>query len=75
VTDEINIALSADSALVLLALLARVNEDELITFADQAEQRVLWDLEAALESSVPTVVAGDYATQLRLARDNVRDAE
>ncbi len=74
-TERIDLALSADSALVLFALLARVNDDQAIDFADQAEQRVLWDLEAALESSVAAVLAGDYDARLRLARDRVRDDE
>ncbi len=40
--------------------------------ADQAEQRVLWDLEAALESRLEAVVAADYSDHLHAARALVR---
>jgi hypothetical protein len=74
-SGEVEISLSPDVALVLLALVARLNEGDLVEFEDQAEQRVLWDLEAVLETSVAATVASDYATRLRQARDRVRDVD
>ncbi len=73
--DDLSIPLSADAALVLLALIARLNQEEAIRFEDQAEQRVLWDLESALESTVVATFATDYAERLRRARDRVRDVD
>lgn len=74
-SDEVEITLSSDAALVLLAFVARLNGADLVEFEDQAEQRVLWDLESLLESSVAVTLAPDYATRLRHARDRVRDVE
>jgi Colicin D len=74
-SDEIAISLSSDSALVLLALISRLNEGDQVEFDDQAEQRVLWDLESVLEAAVAATVASDYLDRLRLARDRVRDVD
>jgi len=74
-SDEVVLKLSSDAALVLLALVARLNESEAVRFDDQAEQRVLWDLEADLESAVPSVTSGDFNVQVQNARDRVRDVE
>jgi hypothetical protein len=47
VDDDILITLSQDQALVLFDWLARTGtRDQPAEFEDQAEQRVLWDLEA-----------------------------
>jgi hypothetical protein len=73
-SDDVEIVLTGDLALVLLALVGRINEgEEAITFQDQAEQRALWDLESLLESVVPGVVAGDFAVALQEARERLRD--
>ncbi len=74
-SDELAISMSSDTALVLLSLVARLNEGDEIAFEDQAEQRVLWDLEALLESVVAATVVSDYANRLRQARDRVRDVD
>ena len=44
--------LSHDEALVLIDWLFRFNAAENNAFEDQAEQRVLWDLECRLESKL-----------------------
>lgn len=69
------VELTADAALVLLVVVARLNESESLAFEDQAEQRVLWDLEAALEAAIPSVTAGDFSGQVVRARARVRDVE
>lgn len=74
-SDELAISMSSDTALVLLSLVARLNEGDEIAFEDQAEQRALWDLEALLESVVAATVVSDYANRLRQARDRVRDVD
>ena len=71
--DSIDIALSNDEALVLFEWLARFNAQER-EFEDQAEQRVLWNLEALLETRVPQLFSTDYATRVAEARSRVRDA-
>lgn len=70
---NIQIQLSAESALVLYDLVARLNAEEELLLADQSEQRVLWDLEAALERNLSAVVDNDYEALLRRARERVRD--
>ena len=42
-------------------------------FSDQAEQRVLWDLEASLEAQVAVLLSPDYARVLGEARSQLRD--
>lgn len=73
-TDEISIGLSRDQALVLFEWLARTGAGEQpAAFEDQAEQRVLWDLEAALEAVLSEPFKSDYRELLEAARGRVRD--
>ncbi len=71
--ETTTIALSSDHMLILYELVARLNADQHLQFADQAEQRVLWDLECELERKVTAVLAPDYQAQLASARQRVRD--
>ena len=71
--ETMTIALSSDHMLILYELVARLNADEHLQLADQAEQRVLWDLECELESKVTAVLAPDYKAQLASAWQRVRD--
>jgi hypothetical protein len=77
----ITLEFTHDEALVLYEVLARAHQGKLpwrestYRIEDQAEQRVLWDVEAMLESILPDVVAPDYDVRLAAARDAVRDAE
>jgi hypothetical protein len=64
------IYLTADEAIVLDAFLARHNP----TIQDQAEQRVLWDMEAVLEMRLPIVNNPDYEQILADAHDRLRDS-
>lgn len=74
VTDEISIGLSRDQALVLFEWLARTGSaDQPAPFVDQAEQRVLWDLEAALEKHLVEPFKSDYRELLEAARGRVCD--
>jgi hypothetical protein len=65
--------LSHPEALVLYERLTRFNESGESSFEDQAEQRVLFDLEASLEKIPAEPFAADYQSLLRRARDAVRD--
>lgn len=74
-SSDVVVKLSPDAALVLLVLIARLNENATVSFEDQAEQRVLWDLEADLEAAVPSITSGDFNAQVQRARDRIRDVE
>ena len=68
------IYLTRDEATVLDAFLARGQAagDDYSSIQDQAELRVLWDMQAILESWLP-VMGVDYERRLVAARDRVRD--
>lgn len=70
--NGLSITLSEDEALVLLDWITRFNEGE-NTFQDQAEERVLYDLESALETEVSQTFSADYQQVLASARERVRD--
>lgn len=70
-SGDVAVRLSQDEALILFDWLTRFNVSE-SEFDDQAEQRVLWNLEAQLETLVP-VLAPDYRVLLEQARGRVRD--
>jgi len=48
-SETTTIALSSDRMLILCELVARLNADEHLQFADQAEQRVLWDFRIGMD--------------------------
>ena len=68
---SIAVYFTADEALVLDAFLARPD----LAIHDQAEQRVLWDLETVLETRLPVVNNPDYEGILAAARDRLRDSD
>lgn len=63
--------LSKPQALVLFEFLSRFGADEQLEIRDPAEQRVLWDLLAELESALPEPFAHDYDELLQKARERV----
>src|SRR4051794_27013887 len=74
-TDAVVLQLTADEALVVFEWLSRFNESGDGTFRDQAEQRVLWDIEASLESTLVAPLDPHYDRLLAEARGRVRDSE
>ncbi len=72
-SDAVAVQLTPDEALILFDWLGRFNESGDGTFRDQAEQRVLWDIQAALESSLVAPLDPQYDRLLAAARDRVRD--
>ncbi|MDQ0417278.1 hypothetical protein J2Z48_001450 [Croceifilum oryzae] len=62
-----------DFLIVLYDWVCRFNEDELTKFEDQAEQRMLWDIESMLESKLAEPLNSKYNELLRTAREKVRD--
>jgi hypothetical protein len=72
-SKRVKIELTSDAALVLYDWLTRFNQRADTDFADQAEERVLFDLEALLEKALVAPLQSDYAALLVQARLNVRD--
>ena len=71
--DKVTVEISREEALVLFEWLSRFNKAEDTIFADQAEQRVLWDIEAMLESTLVEPFDPKYDELLEAARAKVRD--
>jgi len=71
---KVALHLSRDEALVLFEWVSRFNKTSAPAFEDQAEECVLWDLEARLESALVEPFRKDYAGTLADARARVRDA-
>jgi len=72
-SNSISLDLSEDQALVLFAFLTRTDKAIEKLLEDQAEQRVLWDIEAMLEKALPHLFAENYGKLLSAARERVRD--
>ena len=72
-SEKVSITLSRAEALVLFEFLSRFGEQQQLDIRDQAEQRVLWDILADLESALPEPLAHDYDQQLKRARESIRD--
>jgi hypothetical protein len=68
---RVQITLNPDEALVLFEWLSRVNEGEELSFEHPAEQRVLWDLEATLETKLVALLEPNYDELLQGARDAI----
>jgi hypothetical protein len=72
-SKRVKIELTSDQALVLYDWLARFNQRADTDFSDQAEERILFELEATLEKALVAPLQSDYADLLAQARSNVRD--
>ena len=70
---QVTIELTGDQALVLFDWIRRFNEQEREDFEDQAEERVLWDIETMLEKALVEPFAQDYDQLLTAARATDRD--
>lgn len=74
--SSVQIELTREEAIVLFEFLGRFNEQEPDeSFEDQAEQRVLWDIECILEKQLHEPFASNYHDILHRARTAVRDEE
>ena len=71
--ESVEIVLSQSEALVLFEFLSRFDESESWGIQDQAEERVLWDILAFLETKLVQPFRPDYEDLLRKARRDVRD--
>jgi hypothetical protein len=73
--SDISLALTRDAALVLFEWVVRTSQEGRVRFDDQAEQRVLWDLTAKLESALVEPFARDYTALVAAARNRIRDPD
>jgi hypothetical protein len=71
---KVSLELSREQALVFFEWLSTFNAMEGRHFKDQAEERVLFDLEALLEKALITPLHADYAQQLAHAREVALEA-
>ncbi len=71
--EPVPVILSRAQALVLFEFLSRFCEKDQLDIRDPAEERVLWDILAVLESALPEPFAHDYDQQLQRARESIRD--
>lgn len=71
--EKVTITLTRNEAIVLFEFLSRFTEQQQLDIRDQAEQRVLWDILAGLESALPEPLAHDYDQHLQRARESIRD--
>lgn len=71
---QVQLSLSRDEAIVVFEFLSRYTDTGKLVIEDQAEQRVLWDLCASLESELHEPMSLDYEVQLARARAAVRDS-
>lgn len=72
--NQMNIVLTKNEALVLFEFLSRFNEsDKKELFEDQAEEKVLWDIEALLERQLSEPFRRNYSKIIKQAREQVRD--
>lgn len=72
-TKKITFDLGSDEVLVFFDWITRFNQGA-NSFADQAEERVLWNIEAMLEKQVVDSFSDKYEQILGAARDRVRDS-
>jgi predicted DNA-binding transcriptional regulator YafY len=63
-SKRVKIEFTSDEALVLYDWLTRFNQRADADFADQAEERVLFNLEAMLEKALVAPLQSDYADVL-----------
>jgi hypothetical protein len=71
--ERVSLELTSSEALVLFEFVSRFSDDDILTIEDQAEERVLWNLCASLESILVEPFADNYGDLLAKARDEVRD--
>ena len=68
--EQIRIELRKEEIIVLFEYLARVSENDLLeaTFESQAEQMVLWNLQASIEKQLTEPFGKDYNNVVENAR-------
>ncbi len=73
--EKVVVEFTRKEALVLFEFLRRCDDEGKYAFADQAEQRVIWDLECALQPQLTEVFDPAYGQLLQAAWAEIRDSE
>lgn len=73
--DTVRLELGKQEALVLFEWLANADTADATIFQHPAEEKVLWKLEAQLESTLAEPFAADYANLLAQARASVESGD
>ena len=70
-SQKLQFEISKEEAIVLFEYLSRVHDSDALegTFEHQAEQIVLWNLQAAFEKHLAEVFASEYSTIVAGARN------
>ncbi len=68
---EVNVILTSDQALVLFEWLTREDGNSRLSTEHQAEQKVLWEIEAQLEKALADPLLPDYAVRVAAARERL----
>ncbi len=74
-SEFVYLELTRSEALVLFEWVSRYNDAKDVQFEDQAEQRVLWDIETMLESKLVEPFEPGYHEIIARARAIVRDTD
>jgi hypothetical protein len=73
VTEKVLLPLTQSEALVLFEFCSRFSNDNVLRIDDQAEERILWDICALLESTLVQPFNENYQELLEKVRAEVRD--
>ena len=69
--DNVQITLSKDEAIVLFELLSRFSDTDRLEIVHPSENRVLWNLQASLESILVEPFSEEYSVVLQNARRSI----
>jgi len=69
----VTFTLTRDEAIVFFEFLSRFSASDQLKIEHQAEERVLWNLECILESTLQEPFSTNYVQRVADARENVRD--
>ena len=70
-TENLEISLTRDEALVLFELLFRFAQEKALTIRHEAESQVLWNVLTYLENSLHEPFGAEYEELFMQARDNL----
>jgi len=73
--DDVTLPLNANEALVLFEFLTRFVDHDRLEIVDQAEQRVLWNIQAQLETMMDCLNNPRYEEEVTEARRALRDPQ
>ena len=69
--NDISLILKHEEALILFEWLALLEERSDSRLCDEAEQKVIWNIEGQLEKQLPDVVMEDYKQRVSAAKRRI----